>query len=907
MGYSRVAKKLNEAKKPKKQQFSLRKSSVVGVASVIVGTVGFLSGTVQADDLTDSTTTMSMEVVTNDSSNSETTNIAEQVTSSSQPVLSTEVIDQPVVAEVGTNPQTEASNESTSPSKESDATLVTSSEAIAIDASTQKSELNSNTESSTPEIESVPSAPTEVTNQVQTQTAIQSKSVAPVETVETVSADVSGHVLKIVYNGQLEPTKKIKYAVWTDNAGQDDLVWYTADQVGAAYIDLSKKHRAYGLYNIHTYSQDVTGKMSGLNARQFTILKPTVSTSFNVQTNGLVDIVVSNVRGDISSIKVPVWSDLGGQNDIKWYQATQSTDGTYKVSVKISDHSNDTGHFAVHVYGNSTITNSQIGLGTTEGFTIATPDPQNVVSAVVANDGFHLALNSNVVKEFTKVKFAVWSDQAGQDDLHWYTANAQGQVIVPYVNHSNYGLYNIHTYSFESGSAKGLNTRTITVPNPTASAAITQKSDLEFLVSVTNVPAYITKVMLPSWSEINGQDDIKWVTASKLADNSYQAIINIGDHKYNLGHYLVHIYGYSQIGSKTVGLAGTSGFDVKSLPAQTGQLTISPLNNSNFTFTATVSNVYSAKGVKNVKFAVWSDKNGQDELQWLSAQKNSASTYSAVIDLEKHKFDSGLYHVHVYYDLMSGEFVGQTSGTTTFSLPAVSGVAAKIDGTNGFVPSVSIRNLLASAIKVITDQGYQVGFTMFDAISKQGLSYNSNQKFYVASSIKGIYVASLVAQNPLAFNTNYTAIKNILYYSDNDAYANLRATYGAGYIANWMAKAGVDTSLSVPGYPYVTSNELAKLWGQNYSFFNTTTKGKELSKLYENPNLSPIHAVLGSSYRTMSKAGWIGMTGYHAANDAGIVSTGNGDYIISITTNADGKLGLLNNLVSALNTAYKEI
>ena len=53
MGYSRVAKKLNEAKKTKKQQFSLRKSSVVGVASVIVGTVGFLSGTVQADDLTE--------------------------------------------------------------------------------------------------------------------------------------------------------------------------------------------------------------------------------------------------------------------------------------------------------------------------------------------------------------------------------------------------------------------------------------------------------------------------------------------------------------------------------------------------------------------------------------------------------------------------------------------------------------------------------------------------------------------------------------------------------------------------------------------------------------------------------------------------------------------------------------
>ncbi|WP_420705745.1 serine hydrolase [Streptococcus sp. HF-1907] len=149
-------------------------------------------------------------------------------------------------------------------------------------------------------------------------------------------------------------------------------------------------------------------------------------------------------------------------------------------------------------------------------------------------------------------------------------------------------------------------------------------------------------------------------------------------------------------------------------------------------------------------------------------------------------------------------------------------------------------------------------------------------------------------------------MQNVLYYSSNEGYNYLRSAYGSGYIANWMSQVGVDTSLAKPNYPNISADELAKLWKRNYQYFETDSTGKQLSQLYTRPNLSPIHSVLGSQYTTKTKAGWIGMTGYHATNDAGIVSTPKGDYVVATTTNADGKLGLLNDLVSAINKAYLE-
>ena len=55
-----------------------------------------------------------------------------------------------------------------------------------------------------------------------------------------VEASVSGNTLSIQYNGIITAGESLKFAVWSDNNDQDDLVWYDADASGAAYIDFIK-------------------------------------------------------------------------------------------------------------------------------------------------------------------------------------------------------------------------------------------------------------------------------------------------------------------------------------------------------------------------------------------------------------------------------------------------------------------------------------------------------------------------------------------------------------------------------------------------------------------------------------------------------------------------------------------
>lgn len=69
-------------------------------------------------------------------------------------------------------------------------------------------------------------------------------------------------------------------------------------------------------------------------------------------------ITISEVASPntIQSIKVPVWSDRGGQDDLIWYKAQKQGDDTYKVQVAAKNHKDNTGDYHVHLYydyGNS--------------------------------------------------------------------------------------------------------------------------------------------------------------------------------------------------------------------------------------------------------------------------------------------------------------------------------------------------------------------------------------------------------------------------------------------------------------------------------------------------------------------------------------------------------------------------
>lgn len=67
---------------------------------------------------------------------------------------------------------------------------------------------------------------------------------------------------------------------------------------------------------------------------------------------GSFDVVISNVKAPngVETVKVPIWSEVDGQDDIIWYTADRQSNGAYTVNVKASAHKNTTGLYNVHLY-----------------------------------------------------------------------------------------------------------------------------------------------------------------------------------------------------------------------------------------------------------------------------------------------------------------------------------------------------------------------------------------------------------------------------------------------------------------------------------------------------------------------------------------------------------------------------
>ncbi|MFM1623307.1 GBS Bsp-like repeat-containing protein [Streptococcus mutans] len=272
------------------------------------------------------------------------------------------------------------------------------------------------------------------------------------------------------------------------------------------------------------------------------------------------DVVISNVSSTqgIKEVLVPVWSEQNGQDDIVWYQATKQGEGVYKVTVKVSDHKNNSGNYHVHFY--YLLDNGeQRGVGATMT-EVEAPKPVETTGIIsIANkssQGFDVLItNASSTQGIKEVLVPVWSEQNGQDDIIWYQATKQGEgvykVTVKVSDHKdNSGNYNIHLYyRLSTGELRvvGGKTTEVEAPKPvetTGIISIANKSSQGFDVLITNASSTqgIKEVLVPVWSEQNGQDDIIWYQATKQGEGVYKVTVKVSDHKNDSGNYNIHLY-----------------------------------------------------------------------------------------------------------------------------------------------------------------------------------------------------------------------------------------------------------------------------------------------------------------------------------------------------------------------------
>ena len=78
----------------------------------------------------------------------------------------------------------------------------------------------------------------------------------------------------------------------------------------------------------------------------------TLSIENNDQTTGAFDAVVSNIISPegVKEVLVPSWSLENGQDDLIWHKATKQTDGSYRVTIKASEHKGNKGDYRADAY-----------------------------------------------------------------------------------------------------------------------------------------------------------------------------------------------------------------------------------------------------------------------------------------------------------------------------------------------------------------------------------------------------------------------------------------------------------------------------------------------------------------------------------------------------------------------------
>ncbi|WP_247915558.1 GBS Bsp-like repeat-containing protein [Streptococcus salivarius] len=483
----------------------------------------------------------------------------------------------------------------------------------------------------------------------------------------------------------------VSVPIWSEINGQDDIIWYTANRQNNGTYTVNVKASAHknstGLYNVHLYYIQKDGQMTGVGGTTTQVfigktpeqLKP--KASFAIENNnakaGTFDAVITNISAPlgVKEVLVPSWSLENGQDDLIWHKATKQNDGSYRVTIKASEHKGNKGNYRADAYIVDNANNRHYIAEKVVSVDYARPSGVLTIENNNTAAGTFDAVVRNIVAPtgLKEVLVPSWSLAGGQDDLIWHKATRQAdgsyRVTIKATDHKNStGKYRADAYIVDDSNKRFYLTEKVvevTQTRPSASLFIeNNNADLgTFDAVIRNIvaPNGVKEVLVPSWSLVNGQDDLVWHKASRQSDGSYRVTIKASEHKNSLGNYRADLYIVDNANQRHY--VTETIVDVKH-NKPVGTISVVNNNKDTGTFDVIISDVYSPKGVRTVQVPIWSEKDGQDDIRWYEATRQANGTYTVNVQATNHKNSTGLYNIHLYYILNDGSQVG-VGGTTT--------------------------------------------------------------------------------------------------------------------------------------------------------------------------------------------------------------------------------------------------
>lgn len=564
--------------------------------------------------------------------------------------------------------------------------------------------------------------------------------------------------------------KSVSFAVWSEVNGQDDLRWYTAEKTGNgeySAVFSTRDHRGVGNYNVHCYADTYSGDKRYISAVNFKVESASAEkiSAGEITSDGRFDINVSGVKAPsgINKIKAAVWSK-DNMSDLIWYEL-KNENGLYKTTVSIADHKYHIGNYNIHVYLQNS-SNDMEFIGAAGKSVDIKSNGLEITDIDGREKQFNIKLKDAILySKNVEIRYAVWSDENGQDDLRWYKASESHGVydtIVSIADHRSTGKYNVHCYAVmpdnklyfvtadnfnvtapsveskdisfdivkETGNieldvknitsiskiekvyaevwcednkndlvkyemaADGDEYRIITnvskhsyhtgiyhakviatdengissvIAEEEADASLVggiisvnqEKSEIYYPISLGEYKFYNTvqSISFAVWSSDGGQDDLTWYDASFI-EGEYRANFEVANHM-KQGEYNVHAYAKMKDGSSRFITAAN--FNIEKLPVE--KVSVTGLDNSNGTFKADISIIRKKDNVRSVRAAIWS-RSDQSDLKWYYALMQADGTYYINADVKNHGYDFGKYFIHIYVEDKNGN-MSFAAGTET--------------------------------------------------------------------------------------------------------------------------------------------------------------------------------------------------------------------------------------------------
>ncbi len=240
---------------------------------------------------------------------------------------------------------------------------------------------------------------------------------------------------------------------------------------------------------------------------------------------------------------------------------------------------------------------------------------------------------------------------------------------------------------------------------PVISQVVTVPNDaLSFYVYVQATDdVSVSSVQFPTWTNYNSQDDLASPWPSGTSGNwtidgveyNWRYLVNIKDHNYEAGDYIIHIYAYDAAGNQTT--RGTSYNFVHASdsedPVISRMTAVQNGTQSFYVYAYASDNVY----LKDMVFKAWSGTTEADDdlVEYGGAQGNwtidgQSYNWCCLVSSMKHNGDLGKYSVQaVAYDLKGN--VGTSAIEFEFSADVSSDITFNLDGVDYVVNTLIER------------------------------------------------------------------------------------------------------------------------------------------------------------------------------------------------------------------------